>query len=150
MIETTANSNAFSKPLSDPTRCAHSYPSGRRCRMPVSGLRTGLCANHSRKLFARQEADLSSSLVGELKKFETFDDINDVLSRLLILTSQDRVSPRRAAVIAYICNLLLRSVPRPNDEPQIIVDIPGPERESPEPAGPHAPASASSHGGTAF
>ncbi len=28
---------------------------------------------------------------------------------VLILVSQDRVSPRRAAVMAYICNLLLRS-----------------------------------------
>jgi hypothetical protein len=78
-----------------------------------------------------------------MTKFETSDDINDVLSRLLILTSQNRVSPRRAAVIAYICNLLLRSIPREEDQPpQIIVDMPGPERDiQPQTAEPQSPAS---------
>src|SRR4029077_15780655 len=100
---------ANSNPLSDLSRCQHRFPSRRRCRLPVSDLRTGLCGNHVRDLQQRELADLSSALVGQMTKFETYDDINDVLSRLLVLTSLDRVSPRRAAVIAYICNLLLRS-----------------------------------------
>jgi hypothetical protein len=38
------------------------------------------------------------------------------------------VSARRAAVMAYMCNLLLRSVPKPgNKVPDIIFDKPGPE-----------------------
>ncbi len=128
MNEQSAKSNAFKKPLTDPTRCQHSFPSGRRCRMPVSDLHTGLCAEHVRQQFIREEADLCSALVGELRKFETAGEVNDVLSHLLILVSQDRVSPRRAAVMAYICNLLLRSVPKPGNEvPDIIFDIPGPE-----------------------
>lgn len=122
---------ANSNPIIDLSRCQHRYPSRRRCRLPVSDPRIGLCANHARELQQRELADLSSVLVGQMTKFDTSDDINDVLSRLLILTSQDRVSPRRAAVIAYICNLLLRSVPREDDQPpEIIVDMPGPEREN--------------------
>jgi hypothetical protein len=122
-----ANSNS----IIDLARCQHRFPSRRRCRLPVSNPRTGLCANHARQLQQRELADLSSALVGQMTKFDTSDDINDVLSRLLILTSQDRVSSRRAAVIAYICNLLLRSIPREDDQPpEIIVDMPGPERDS--------------------
>ncbi len=133
MNEQSAKSNAFKKPLTDPTRCQHSFPSGRRCRMPVSDLHTGLCAHHFRERLIREEADLSTALVGELKKFETAGEVNDVLSRLLILVSQDRVSPRRAAVMAYICNLLLRSVPKPeNEPPEIIFDAPRPERSYPD------------------
>jgi len=141
MNEQTPKSNVFTKPLTDPTRCHHSFPSGRRCRMPVSDLHAGLCAHHFRHRLVREEADLSTALVGELKKFETTDDVNDVLSRLLILVSQDRVSPRRAAVMAYICNLLLRSVPKPDNEPaQIIVDMPGPDTaEKPEEVEPQQP-----------
>ena len=107
----STKSNAVSNSLTDPSRCQHLYPSGRRCRLPVSDLRSGLCADHSRKLLAREEADLSSTLVGQLQKIETANEVNDVLSRLLILISQDRVAPRRASVIAYICNLLLRTLP---------------------------------------
>ena len=128
MNEQSAKSNVLNKSFSDRNRCQHYYPSGRRCRMPASDLHAGLCAQHFRQRLARDEADLSNALVGELKKFETAGEVNDVLSRLLILVSQDRVSPRRAAVIAYICNLLLRSVPKPDNEvPEIIVDMPGPE-----------------------
>jgi hypothetical protein len=136
MDNQTANSN----PLYDLSRCQHRFPSRRRCRLPVSDPRSGLCANHARQLQQREAADLSSALVGQMTKFETSNDINDVLSRLLILISQDRVSPRRAAVIAYICNLLLRSVPKPGDEPpQIIVDMPGPAYETQPGPGPQAP-----------
>jgi hypothetical protein len=133
MNEQSVKSNVFKKPLTDPTRCQHSFPSGRRCRMPVSDLRAGVCAHHFRERLVREEADLSTALVGELKKFETAGEVNDVLSRLLILVSQGRVSPRRAAVMAYICNLLLRSVPKPeNEPPEIIFDAPRPDRSHPD------------------
>lgn len=133
---------ANSSTLSNLSRCQHRYPSRHRCRLPVSDPRTGLCANHTRELQQRELAGLSSALVGQMTKFDTSDDINDVLSRLLILTSQDRVSPRRAAVIAYICNLLLRSIPKSEDEPpQIIFDAPRPERSYPD-AGDPQPSSA--------
>lgn len=131
---------ANSNPLIDLSRCQHRFPSRRRCRLPVSDLRAGLCANHARELQQRELADLSSTLVGQMTKFDTYDDINDVLSRLLILISQDRVSPRRAAVIAYICNLLLRSVPYTQEQtPQVILDMRRPERDNqPEAAAPAA------------
>ena len=142
MNEQSPKSNVLNKSLSDPNRCQHSYPSGRRCRMPASDLRAGLCAQHFRERLAREEADVSTALVGELKKFETASEVNDVLSRLLILVSQDRVSPRRAAVIAYICNLLLRTRPAidrelnpkedPNAPAEFIFDAPRPQRDFPE------------------
>ena len=72
---------ANSNPIIDLSRCQHRFPSRRRCRLPISDPRTGLCANHARELQQRELADLSSALVGQMTKFETSDDINDVLSR---------------------------------------------------------------------
>src|SRR6266404_3188117 len=60
--------------------------------------------------------------------------INDFLARLLLLLAQDKISTRRAAVLAYITNQLLRTLPaiakEVNAEPtQIIFDMPGPDRD---------------------
>lgn len=77
-----------------------------------------------------------------MTKFENCNDVNDVLSRLLILISRDRVSPRRAAVIADICNLLLRSIlPAEERPPEIIVDMPRPGDDTQPTSEPQSPVS---------
>ena len=61
-------------------------------------------------------------------------DINKVLSSLFLALSQDRIAARRAAVLAYIGNLLLRTLPAMDretgeDSPvQVIFDMPRPDR----------------------
>lgn len=65
--------------------------------------------------------------------------INDFLAKLTILLVQNRISPRRASVLAYLNSLLLRTLREidyennpPSEEdlpPQIIVDTPRPIRD---------------------
>ena len=112
-------------------RCQHRTRTGRRCRHSVSDAATGLCSRHflSRPKHP-QEADLAAVLTGPLTEFVSAADLNQVLSRLLIVLTQDRISARRAAVIAYISNLLLRTLPaidRDLDEDRIATfDAPRP------------------------
>ena len=112
-----------------------------RCRMPVADALTSLCAEHARRQQKRDHAaNLSAELIAGLTEFKSAVPINDFLSRLLLFQAQDRIPPRRAAVMAYTCNLLLRTLPAidkevhpPNDAPQeIIMDLPRPKRDWPE------------------
>lgn len=123
-------------------RCQYRTPTGRRCRSGVSDHATGLCSKHARSRPAHlPQTDFSSLLVGQLTELTSAQDINQVLSRLLVVLAQDRISTRRAAVIAYISSLLLRSLPAIDHElnptgeelpPEIIIDTPRPIR-NPEP-----------------
>jgi hypothetical protein len=91
-------------------RCTHRSASGGRCHtIPLSG--SALCAVHAKAEAGRREAEeLAATLTGGLDAFTSAAPINQLLSRLLLLLAQDRISPRRGAVMAYTANLLLRSV----------------------------------------
>ena len=127
----TPNSN----PPNDSPRCQHRTSTGRRCRHSISDAAAGLCSKHlkSRQDY-RQEADLSATLLGQLTELSSASDINKVLSSLFLALSQDRIAARRAAVLAYIGNLLLRTLPAMDretgeDSPvQVIFDMPRPDR----------------------
>ena len=56
-------------------------------------------------------ADLTPDLLGPINDFRTNTAINYTLGRLLILKAADQISARDAATMAYICQLLLQSVP---------------------------------------
>jgi hypothetical protein len=81
------------------------------------------------------DVDLSGDFAAQLVELKSAEQINDFLGKLLILVVQNRISVRRAAVLAYITNQLLRTVSimnkESNDPPQIIFDMPGPDRETP-------------------
>ncbi len=120
--------------------CRHHTRNG-RCRLPVADPLTSLCAEHARRQQKRdQAANLSAELIAGLNEFKSAVPINDFLSRLLLFQAQERIPPRRAAVMAYTCSLLLRTLPAidrelqaDNDsEPQIIIDMPRPQRDWPE------------------
>ena len=104
-------------PTTDPlstnhrNRCLHYTASGRRCRLPRLDAGSRLCFRHT-QLHARQPdpGDLRSALAGELTEFKSAADINTFLSRLLLLVAQNRIAANRAAVLAGICSLLLRSL----------------------------------------
>jgi hypothetical protein len=118
-------------------RCQHRTRTGRRCRHSISDAAAGLCSKHinSRQKY-RQEADLSATLLGQLTELSSACDINKVLSNLFLALTQDRIAARRAAVLAYIGNLLLRTLPAmdrevngdPDADPVIIFDLPRPNR----------------------
>ena len=138
MSTTTVNSSLVKEsPLqtaSPDSGCKHHTRNG-RCRMPVADSLSSLCAEHARR---RQKLDkaanLSAELVAGLTEFRSAVPINDFLSRLLLFQAQDRIPPRRAAVMAYTCNLLLRTLPAIQQEKagqprRIIIDMPEPDRD---------------------
>lgn len=131
-----------------PPRCQHLTRSGRLCRFnALAGAK--FCGRHSALPPASAEDDLAATLTSGLEKFNSPAAVNDFLSRLLLLLSQDRISPRRAAVLAYITNQILRSVyameaeAEKNREPtkiEYIIGIPRPGDDLPDEPG-QAPSS---------
>jgi hypothetical protein len=110
MTQLAGNSVAVnaSAPLAESTRCKHHTRSG-RCTMPASDLTLGLCAQHAPSARKLRAADVSTILTADLDDFRSPAQINEFLARLLRLLAQDRIAPRRAAVMAYITNQLLRT-----------------------------------------
>ncbi len=110
---------------------------GRRCRHAVSNDAAGLCSKHLVSRPVRfEESDLSATLLGQLTELKSASDLNQVLSNLFRLLSQDRIAARRAAVLAYIGNLLLRTLPAiahetnpQGEEQRWILDLPRPDRD---------------------
>src|SRR5579859_1402235 len=130
MNHPSANSHA----INDSARCQHRTASGKRCRLRIVDARSGLCFRHSSQKSGLLHArDLRATLAGDVTQFECAYDVNKFLSNLLILLSEDRVAPRRAAVMAYTCNLLLRTLSftdqSDSEEPRVIVDIDLPRTE---------------------
>jgi hypothetical protein len=127
-----------SKISSTPLHCHHRTASGRRCRLPVTDAASGLCFRHAvRQQKDRELADFAAALTGKSEEFHTAVGINNSLGELYRLLAEDKIAPRRAAVLAYISNLLLRTLPAidhetygdPDAAPVIIVDGPRPIRD---------------------
>ena len=109
----------------DLIRCHYRDSAGRRCRLPREKGHPTFCTRHARPRPAGfgapgkgavpvgnvPAADLTPDLLGPLNDFRTNTSINYTLGRLLILKAADQISARDAAVVAYICQLLLQSVP---------------------------------------
>jgi hypothetical protein len=92
------------------TTCRHRTRTGRRCRFPVSE-NSALCFRHATRLDAKLvDADLSAAFGNEPLDFRSAVQINDFLAKLSGLLTQNRISSRRAAVLAYIANLELRTL----------------------------------------
>lgn len=93
-------------------RCEHRFLNGTRCRMLVANPESVFCRSQA-QLPEHEQArvNLSSSLTDGLTDFKSAITVNEFLSRLLRLQAQDRISPRRAAGMAYTANLILRTIP---------------------------------------
>jgi hypothetical protein len=126
-----------SSSTNDLSRCQHRTRTGRRYRHAVSSAVAGLCSKHVNSRRVRfEESDLSVTLLGQLTELKSASDLNQVLSNLFRLLSQDRIAARRAAVLAYIGNLLLRTLPAiahetnsNGENPRIVIDMPRPNRD---------------------
>ena len=125
---------AKSSSINNSARCNHRFPNGMRCRLNGFGTQP-FCPKHAQLLAPPppDPAEIASTLTVNLDDFTSAAQINDFLARLLLLLAQDKISTRRAAVLAYITNQLLRTLPalakEQNAEPtQIIFDMPGPDR----------------------
>src|SRR5260370_27014618 len=113
--------------------------------MAVSDPDSGLCAKHAALLQKDlDQGDLAATLIGDIQEFRSAADINHSLGELYKLQARNKITPRRAAVMAYTCNLLLRTLPaieresNPQDDRprRIIIDMPRPDRSDPGPDNP--------------
>jgi hypothetical protein len=117
-----------------PPHCSARTPSGRRSRMAISDPASGLCLRHAAVRLKENSGDFSEALVCGIKEFQSAVDINHVLGELYKLLAANKISPRRGAVMAYTCSLLLRTLPaideEPSDERQLFFfDLPRPKRD---------------------
>ncbi len=105
------------KPQAD-DRCRYVSADGRRCGMLRSKGHPSLCPQHRRQQLAAQSdaAAAAAELLGAIENFQTAAAVNHALGRLLVLVAGNRISSRRAAVLGYICQLLLASLPALEDE----------------------------------
>src|SRR5256885_16584100 len=93
-------------------RCTHRFDNGRRCRLSIVGLDSQFCPIHAKLPENQAEApDLAATLTANLSEFRSAIPINDFLARLLLLVAQNRIGPRKAAVLTYITSQLLRTLP---------------------------------------
>ncbi len=135
---------AVTDSTSVPLHCQYRTASGRRCRLPaVAGMaisepHSGLCHKHAAlRQQNLDQADLAAALIGDIEEFRSAADINHSLGELYKLQARNMIAPRRAAVMAYTANLLLRTLPaiyaeenaEQDDGPAFIVDIPRPSYE---------------------
>lgn len=93
-------------------RCAYVSHSGRRCRSNSSDPVHGLCRKHAARLASDPDsADLSIHLFGEgAPSFASVEELNSVLTNLVVLVAQGRISSRRAGVIVYALSFVLRGL----------------------------------------
>jgi hypothetical protein len=119
-------------PTDDSNRCQHRFSNRTRCRKLVSHPNPRFCPRHAALPENMQPADLTPELIQDPKQLDRLDGIYDFLAKLIILQAQNRISTRRAAVLAYITNQLLRTfaaIKRVQAEqaaevPQTIFDVP--------------------------
>jgi hypothetical protein len=96
--------------INNSARCTHRFANGRRCRLSAANLDSVFCPSHA-SLPENLREPAAASLTADLKEFRSALPINDFLARLLLLLAENKISPRRAAVLAYITNQLLRTLP---------------------------------------
>ena len=93
-------------------RCAHRDSSARQCRLLASGPHSSLCPQHHAQQKQKESENFSDILFRDSQDFQTAQGINHSLRHLYWLAAQNRISSRRAAVLAYIGSLLLRTLPQ--------------------------------------
>ena len=113
-------------PSSDftPERCQHRTPTGRQCRSLVVDSNSSFCAAHAASEPADSE-DFTAALTEKACRFQNAAGINQSLGALYTLLAQGRISPRRASALAYISNLLLRTLPAIDNDPYPYAGRPG-------------------------
>lgn len=132
-VETQQLPESF--PLEDSNRCQHRFSNRTRCRKLLSHAKLRVCPRHAALPENMQPADLTPELTKDPKDLDGLDGIYDFLARLIILQAQNRISTRRAAVLAYITNQLLGTfaaikrvqADQAAEGPQIIFDAPRPQ-----------------------
>ena len=126
------------------TRCHARNRSGSQCRLPAQDLSTGLCRRHAscvskNTVMLDDTTDLSQEIFNpDTEVLNNTEGINGVLSNIVTLVAEGRLSPRRAAVMTYALSHILRSVVimdrQADATPQFILNAPRPMADDPKPA----------------
>jgi hypothetical protein len=96
--------------------CRHLYESGRRCRFPVLP-NAQFCVRHIQdQLPPNLDSDLTRDFGPHPVNFQSASEVNDFLCSLAKLMIENRISARRASVLAYIASLELRTLPAMDHE----------------------------------
>lgn len=119
------------------SRCAYTNARSQRCRMAASP-GSPYCHSH-----AKNTVIVASTLASELSQaagaLSAPEDVNRVLAKIFLALAEDRLSTRKAAVLGYIGQMLLRShreiafhkkladdeAKRNDSGPHVVIDIPG-------------------------
>ena len=109
-LENTKPQSVETDSISDAMRCHHRRPSGRRCKLAVTAPGAPFCFTHTQEFNKADSLNLKTALLTNHEGFQTAQGINHSLRNLYILLANNYISPRRAAVLAYITNQLLRTV----------------------------------------
>jgi len=90
-------------------RCQHRFANYKQCRLlPAAG--SSFCPQHANLSQAvPTEIDLSAILLKQSQDFQTAQGVNFSLASLSELLAKNRISSRRAATLAYIASLILRT-----------------------------------------
>ena len=100
------------------TRCQFQFSDGRCCRMLRSPHHPSFCAFNARQELQLLESqrlgdEISASLKGD---FLTATDINHILGKLFTAVAQDRIPLRKAAILTYMDQVMLSSLPHVKKE----------------------------------
>jgi hypothetical protein len=96
-----------------PKRCAFAFSDGRRCRMPRWKGSRQFCLFHGRQEQQLLHVDYMGKKHPTLSTwFQTATDLNYALGNLFEAVARNRVPPRHAAVLAYISQLLIQTLPQ--------------------------------------
>lgn len=96
--------------------CSHTNADGRRCGLRRAAGYASLCLHHRRgqppPLAESPEAQqLVAQFLGSQEEFKTATAVNHALGNLFALLARGQVPVRKAAVLAYIAQLLLGTLP---------------------------------------
>jgi hypothetical protein len=99
------------KPTSrDSRRCHHRFANATRCRMPALAPGRNYCPLHADLIENESGADAAEELMKGIEVMNSADHVRVVLSRLIELVAENRITPRRASIISLICGQVLRSL----------------------------------------
>ena len=91
--------------------CQHVTAAGRRCRMLRAKGHASLCPHHSGQDQRRRSADALAEMTASIEDFTTAAAVNRFLGTLLKMMARGLIPRRDAAVLGYLCQLLLNTLP---------------------------------------
>ncbi len=94
------------------TRCAYVTANARRCSATRTSEHIPLCVYHQRQYLDQQGAHGGAmELLLPIEKFDSAADINRALGQVFQALARNAIPSRTAATLAYICQLLLNTLP---------------------------------------